>query len=77
MILIKKMFNIRSWLLRYLSLAGVSKYDIAKIFASVIRSVIEYAVPVYHKMLNSNQSDEIEKLQRRSIEDNLWPQNVI
>ena len=65
--LIKKKVNCRIWLLRHLKQAGISPLEIAKIYCSVIRPVIEYAAPIYHWMLTGGQSDEIEKLQRRAM----------
>ena len=35
--LIKRKFNIRIWLIRHLLAAGVSKLDVSKIYAAVIR----------------------------------------
>ena len=45
-------FNSHSWIIRHLKQAGVKDIDLVKIFATVIRPVIEYAAPVYHPMLN-------------------------
>ena len=65
--LIQKKFNSRSWLPRHLRNAGVPQEDIVKIYASTIRSVVEYAVPVYHPLLTANQADKLESLQRRAL----------
>ena len=64
---IRKKFYSRSWLLRHLKQAGVPLADIAKIYTAAIRSVIEYAVPVYGPMLSGVQSEELERLQRQSL----------
>ena len=64
---IKQKYYTRAWLLRHLKGAGVPEKDVATIFATTIRPVLEYAAPVYHPMLNQHQSDEIESLQRRSL----------
>ena len=60
-------FNSRSWLIRHLKQAGVPDQDLVKIFATVIRPVIEYAVPVYHPLLTEDQKSLIESLQRRIL----------
>ena len=65
--LIKRKFNIRSWLLRHLISARMGRNDVAKIYSTVIRPALEYAAPVYGPLLNQASSDEIEKLQRRSM----------
>ena len=65
--LVRRKFYGRSWLLRHLKQAGVPLSDIAKIYAAVIRSVIEYAAPVYGPMMSGVQSEELERLQRQSL----------
>ena len=65
--LIKKKFNCRSWLIRHLKQAGLKEKDLVQIFTTTICPVIEYAAPVYHKMLTGSQVDEIEKLQQRTL----------
>ena len=65
--LIKKKFNCRVWLLRHLKQAGVSNKDVAQIYASTIRSAVEYAAPIYGPMMNSSQSNDLEKMQRQAL----------
>lgn len=65
--LIRSKFNCRSWILRHLKMAGVPDATIANLYAAIIRPVVEYAVPVYHWLLNKSQSDDVEKLQRRAM----------
>ena len=43
------------------------KDNIPPVYSSTVRSVLEYASPVYGPMLNSSQSEDIEKLQRRTL----------
>ena len=64
---ISEKFNARVWALRHLKAAGVPTNDIVTVYASTIRSVIEYASVVYHSMLTSSQSDTIEAMQRRCL----------
>lgn len=64
---IKKKVNSRAWLIRHLKQAGVQQSDLATIFATTICPVIEYTAPVYHSLLTSTQSEELEKLQRRTL----------
>ena len=65
--LIVHKFNIRVWLIRHLLQAGVKQSKAALIYTTVVRPVIEYAVPVYHPMLSECQAKELEKLQRRMM----------
>ena len=56
-----KKFNARSWIPRHLKSAGVPLQDNVKIYNSTIRSVIEYAVPVYHTLLSATMSNKMER----------------
>ena len=65
--LIHRKFYVRSWILRHLCGAGVPVPDICRVYSTVIRSSIEYAIPVYHPLLTLTQSDKLEKLQKRAL----------
>ena len=67
MALIWKKYNARSWVVRHLKAAGVPNEDIIKVYTATIRSSIEYASAVYHTMLTTSQSEEIERMQRRCL----------
>ena len=54
----------RTWIIRNLKKAGLSKKDMISCYFSLVHPVLDYATPVYHSMLNKNQSDRLEKLQR-------------
>ena len=41
--------------------------DIIEVYCSVIRSILEYASPVWHSGLTQAQSDEIENIQKRCL----------
>ena len=47
--------------------AGVIPSDIVIIYCSVIRSVLEYACPVWHPGLTQKQDKDIERVQKRSL----------
>ena len=42
------------------------KEDLQRIFDTIIRSTIEFAVPTYGPMINKEMSDEIECIQKRA-----------
>ena len=46
---------------------GVPTRDIVYIYCSVIRSVLEYACPVWHPGLTSQLSKDIERVQKRCL----------
>ena len=54
------------WTIRHLKNAGLSSSDMLKVFNTVVRSTLEYAVPTYHPMLTGELSDEIESIQKRA-----------
>ena len=65
--LIRDKFNARSWIVRHLKGAGVPEKDIVKVYASVVRSALEYASPIYHSLLTKAQEEELERMQRQSL----------
>ena len=76
----------RSWVVRNLKKAGLDSTDLIKCYYSLIRPVLDYAVPTYHSMLTCDQSERLEKLQRdilktiygfkRSYEEILETENI-
>ena len=46
---------------------GVSVNDVLSVYCSLIRSILEYACPVWHCGLTKGQSEEIEGVQRRCM----------
>ena len=57
----------RMYCIHYLVRARVKDTDVLTIYCSVIRTVLEYACPVWHPGLTQKQSDEIEKIQKRCL----------
>ena len=47
--------------------AGISKCDIVLVYCSLVRSILEYACPVWHCGLKKSQSLEIEAVQKRCL----------
>ena len=47
--------------------AGISVNDVLSVYCSLIRSILEYACPVWHCGLTKGQSEEIEGVQRRCM----------
>ena len=54
------------WTLRHVRRAGLSEGDMLKIFNTVIRPTLGYAVPTYHPLLTAELSDQIESIQKRA-----------
>ena len=57
----------RLWFLKKLKRAGVSQSDLNYYYEAVIRPVIQYACPVWHCSLTSEQSKPLEAVQRRAL----------
>ena len=47
--------------------SGLCANDVIDVYCSLIRSVLEYACPVWHCGLTKGQSDEIDGVQRRCL----------
>ena len=57
----------RLYFLRLLRRAGVDSTHIVHIFTSVIRSLLEYACPVWHTGLPGKLCEKLESIQRRAL----------
>jgi hypothetical protein len=69
--LLKKVSK-RIHILYQLVRAGVSANDIIAVYCSVIRSILEYACPVWHPGLTKAQSEDLERVQKRCLKI-IWP----
>ena len=56
------------WFLEKLKRAAVSQSDLAYYYEMVIRPVLDYASPVWHSSLTSEQSNTLEAVQRRTCQ---------
>ena len=57
----------RAYMIYQLKRAGINQNDLIRIYASVIRPVVEYACPVWHTNLPKYLSDNIEIIQKRCL----------
>ncbi len=57
----------RFYVLYHLVRAGVDWHDIIAVYCSLIRSILEYACPVWHPGLTVGQSNDLESVQRRAL----------
>ncbi len=64
---IKKKASKRLYFLTCLKRAGVRTTDLILYYTSVIRSVLEYACPVWHSGLTIGQRDLLEYIQKRAL----------
>ena len=59
--------NKRLYFLCLLMRAGASRSDMLQFYKSTVRSAVEYACPVWHTGLTTEQTDRIESVQRRAL----------
>jgi len=57
----------RLYFLKQLRRAGVRPHQLLLFYTSVIRSVLEYAFPVWHYSITHAQSEQLESIQKRAI----------
>ena len=57
----------RMYCIHYLVRAGISDKDIIIVYTSIIRSILEYACPVWHPGLTAKQTKDIERVQKRCL----------
>ena len=57
----------RIFVITQLIRAGVDKTDIVSVYSAIIRSVVEYACPVWHCGITKKQADDVESVQRRCL----------
>jgi len=57
----------RLYFLRQLKRAQVEKADLLRFYTSCIRSVCDYAIPVFHASLSQYLTDDLERVQKRAL----------
>ncbi len=53
--------------MKILKRSGASIDDMLHFYKTVVRSLLEYACPVWHSSLTNEQSDQIESIQKRAF----------
>ena len=53
------------WVLRHLGRAGFTEDELARVYCTVVRPVLDYCAVVYHPMLNDEQDQDVERMQAR------------
>ena len=60
-------FRGRLWSLRHLKKSGMLPSDLLFVYMTILRPVLDFAVPSYHPMLTLAQSAHLESLQKRAL----------
>ena len=63
----KKRMRETVWVLRHLKLSGFTEQELARVYTTVIRPVLDYCCVVYHAMLTDEQDQHVERLQARAL----------
>ena len=62
-----KRCNKKLWIIRRLKKIGVDREDLKDIYIKQIRSILEFAVPVWHPSLKGEQRLELERIQKSAL----------
>ena len=66
-IAVKNKLRAKSWMLSKLKKAGMTETQLIRTYKNLVRPAAEYAVPAWHSMLTSTQSDMIERQQSQAL----------
>ena len=58
-----------AWVLRHLKIAGFTESELATLYRTVVRPVLDYCAVVYHPMLTDEQHQQIEHLQAKALKN--------
>ena len=58
-----------TWVLRHLKLAGFSQTELATVYRTVVRPVLDYCAVIYHPMLTDEQDQQVERLQAQALKN--------
>ena len=58
-----------AWVLRHLKIAGFTEDELATVYRTVVRPILDYCAVVYHPMLTDEQDQQIERLQARALKN--------
>ena len=55
------------WILRHLKIAGFAEAELAVVYRTVIRPILDYCAVVYHPMMTDEQDQIVERLQAQAL----------
>ena len=58
-----------TWVLRHLKVAGFTEVELARVYTTVIRPILDYCAVVYHPMLTDKQDQLVERLQAQALKN--------
>ena len=66
---LKKRMRDTTWILRHLKLAGFNQEELATVYRTIVRPVLDYCAVVYHPLLNDEQDQAVERLQAQELKN--------
>ena len=58
-----------TWVLRHLRLAGFNQEELARVYTTIVRPVLDYCAVVYHPMLTDEQDQAVERMQAQALKN--------
>ena len=65
---LKKRIRETTWVLRHLKRSGFTDSELALVYTTGVRPVLDYCCVVYHSMLTNKQDQQVERLQVQALE---------
>ena len=66
---LKRRMRDSTWVLRHLKLAGFTETELATVYRTVVRPILDFCAVVYHPMLTDEQDQEVERLQAKALKN--------
>ena len=66
---LKRRMRETTWVLRHLKLAGFNQTELATVYRTIIRPILDYCAVVYHPMMNDEQDQVVERLQAQALKN--------
>ena len=60
-----------TWVLRHLKISGFTEKELARVYKTVVRPVLDYCCVVYHPMLTDEQDQVVERLQSQALKTSM------
>ena len=64
---LRKKMRKRYWVLIHLKKFGFNEDELAKVYRTIVRPVLDHCCVVYHSMLNDAQDEELDRLQMHAL----------
>ena len=66
---LKRRMRDTTWVLRHLKLAGFNEEELARVYRTIVRPVLDYCAVVYHPLLTDEQDQVVERLQAKALKN--------